>query len=79
VLAQAAYLAILGLALFGLWRMRRALPGTAVVILAMVAALALAHTFVEIQPRYHAYVEPLFCVLAGPGVAALRIPTLRRG
>jgi hypothetical protein len=45
----------------------------------MVAALALAHTFVEIQPRYHAYVEPLFCVLAGPGVAALRIPTLRRG
>jgi hypothetical protein len=74
VVSQTAYVAILGLAILGLWRSKRAIPGTVVLILAIVGSLAIAHTFVEIQPRYHSYVEPLLCILAGPGVAALRLP-----
>ena len=77
LVSQAAYVAILGLAALGLWRLRRARPGTVVVIVVIIGALAVAHTFVEIQPRYHSYVEPLLCIVAGPGVAALRIPKSR--
>ena len=78
VVSQAAYVAILGLAVLGLWRSRRAIPGTVVIIVAIIGSLAVAHTFVEIQPRYHSFVEPLLCILAGPGVAALRLPNLSR-
>ena len=76
LLSQAAYAVILGLAVLGLWRLKRAMPGTVVVIVVIIGSLAVAHTFVEVQPRYHSYVEPLLCIVAGPGVAALRFPKL---
>jgi hypothetical protein len=74
--SQAAYVAILALAVLGLWKFRRAVPGTVVVILAMILAMGIAHTIVEIQPRYHSFVEPLLCIFAGPGVSVLRLPRL---
>lgn len=79
LLSQICYVATIGLVLLGLWRIRRLLPPAAVAIVLMVAALVVTHTFLEIQPRYHAYLVPLFCILAGPGFAAIRIPRLLRG
>jgi hypothetical protein len=77
LISQAAYLAAVGLALFGLWRIRAAVPPAAVVIVLMLATLVVVHSFTEIEPRYHAYMVPFFCVLAGPGAAALRLPRRR--
>ena len=74
--SQAAYVGILGLAVLGLWQIRRAPPTTVVVVIVMIAALAVAHSFVEIQPRYHAFVVPMLCIIAGAGGAALRFPRL---
>jgi len=68
--SQAAYLALAGLALLGLWTLRRDPPPQVVAIAAIMLALLAVHTFLEVAPRYHAYVEPLWCILAGAGVAA---------
>jgi hypothetical protein len=75
LLSQATYVATVGLALFGLWRIRAAVPPAAVLVVLMLATLVVVHSFAEIEPRYHAYMVPFFCVLAGPGAAALRLPS----
>jgi hypothetical protein len=74
LLSQAAYLAIVALALGGLWRVRSALSPAVVAMVLLLATLVVVHSFLEIEPRYHAYVVPFFCVLAGPGAAALQVP-----
>ncbi len=75
--SQVTYLAITALAAVGLWLMRRSPPVVVLAIVVAVASVAAVHTFLEIEPRYHAYFVPLFCVLAGPAGAALRLPRLR--
>jgi hypothetical protein len=74
LLSQAAYLAIVGLALLGLWRIRSGMQPVVVASLLILATLVVVHSFLEIEPRYHAYVAPIFCILAGPGAASLRVP-----
>lgn len=74
LVSQAVYVLVASLAAIGLWRARIA-PHPATLIIAGVLLLAvLAHAFVEVQPRYHAYLVPPLCVLAGMALAA-RAPT----
>ena len=70
--SQVMYTGIALLAALCLWRERRTRPELLTLIILVVGATAVAHTFVEVQPRYHFYVEPLLCVLAG-GWLATRI------
>ncbi len=77
LLSQAAYLAIVGLALAGLWRVRTSLPPAVMTMILILAALVVVHSFLEVEPRYHAYLVPIFCILAGPAGAALHLPRLR--
>jgi 4-amino-4-deoxy-L-arabinose transferase-like glycosyltransferase len=81
LVSQAAYLAIVGLALLGLWRIRSDMQPVVVASLLILATLVVVHSFLEIEPRYHSYVVPIFCILAGPGAASLRVPRrwTRRG
>jgi hypothetical protein len=72
LLSQATYLAIVALALAGLWRIRAAVPPLVTTMVLIMLALVLVHSFLEVEPRYHAYMVPIFCVLAGPAAAALR-------
>jgi hypothetical protein len=41
-------------------------------LLLIVGGVAALHTFAEIQPRYHSYLVPLFCILAGQGMVVVR-------
>ena len=70
VVSGAGYLAIVAFAAYGLWAMRSAVPPTATLILLLMLALAVVHTFLEIEPRYHSFMVPLFCILGGYGVSA---------
>jgi hypothetical protein len=76
LLSQAAYLATVGLALAGLWRVRGAVPPAVTTMILILATLVVVHSFLEVEPRYHAYLVPIFCILAGPAGAALRLPRL---
>ena len=70
IASQVLYAGALLLALAGLAAGRRTWRHpTELWIVMVVATVALLHTFVEIQARYHAYVIPLLCVLAAGGVA----------
>ena len=64
VISMAFYVAVVVAAGLALYRMRHAPPQVALVILASIVIVAAFHTFVEVQPRYHAYLVPLFTVLA---------------
>lgn len=72
VASQAAYLVLVTLCAIGLWALRSAVPPTVLLILLMVLALALVHTFLEIEPRYHSFVVPLLCIPAGYGATSVR-------
>lgn len=73
LISQAAYLAIVVGALAGLWMMRPRLSPMVVAIAFLVVGTIALHTFVEVKPRYHAWLIPLFLVLAAPALdAALR-------
>jgi hypothetical protein len=63
LISQAIYAAILTLAMLAAWRVRR--EPVAVFSLGILAILTVAHMFLEVSPRYHATLVPLFCVLAG--------------
>lgn len=70
ITSQLVYAGVLLLAVAGVVAGRRTWrQPTELLILMVVISVALLHTFVEIQPRYHAYVIPLLCVLAGGGLA----------
>jgi hypothetical protein len=64
VISMAFYVAVFLAAATALWRMRRAPPEMALVILGIIGVVAVMHTFVEVQPRYHAYIVPLLALLA---------------
>ena len=50
----------------------RAFPSILLAILALgLGTLVGAHTFVEVQSRYHFYWTPFFCALAGIGARRL--------
>ncbi len=58
-------------------------PGKGVLLIGMIVFLVAAtHLFLEVHSRYHAYLVPLFCLMAAVGVQALvrwwreRRPTL---
>ncbi len=70
--SQLAYVATVLLALGGLWWMRRALPGAVVAVLGVMLILFAVHSFLEVQSRYHAYMVPMWCMLAGVGAEQLR-------
>jgi len=70
ITSQAAYAAIAAAAAVGMWWQRRALPPEAMLIAGVVLTIAAAHIVIEVQPRYHAYVVPLLCALAGVAIAA---------
>jgi hypothetical protein len=75
LVSQAAYLAIVGLALLGLWRIRSDMQPVVVASMLLLATLVVVHSFLEIEPRYHSYMVPIFCILAGPGAASLPRPS----
>ncbi|MDB5099604.1 MAG: hypothetical protein JWM80_4025 [Cyanobacteria bacterium RYN_339] len=71
LLSQAAYCLILVLAGVGLWLERRRPAEPVVLALLGLASLVAAHTFLEVQSRYHFYWTPVFAGLAGVGLLRL--------
>ena len=72
VASQGVYVLLAALATVGLWRSRQRPRPAALLLAGVLVTIALAHVFVEVQPRYHAYVIPLLCALAGPVLAGRR-------
>ena len=71
LLSQLFYAPILVLSLIGMISERRR-PGRGVLLIGMIVSLVAAtHLFLEVHSRYHAYLVPLFCLLAAAGVEAL--------
>ena len=73
--SQILYVGMLVVAAIGLGLVRGRRPDAITLVLLILGATALAHIFVEVQPRYHFFAEPLLCVLAGGGI----VNGLRRG
>jgi hypothetical protein len=73
VVDQAFYAIILALAALGLWRWRHARSTMVLLIILIILSVAAMHTVLEVQSRYHAYLEPLMCVLAGSALATTRL------
>jgi hypothetical protein len=71
LLSQLTWAAIALLAAVGAWRSDASRWRTVGLIGLVIAVFALIHTLVEANPRYHAPLVPLFCVLAGIGAASL--------
>ena len=72
VASQGVYVLLAASATVGLWRSRQRPRPAALLLAGVLVTIALAHVFVEVQPRYHAYVIPLLCALAGPVLAGRR-------
>lgn len=71
LLSQLFYAPILVLSLIGMISERRR-PGKGVLLIGMVVFLVAAtHLFLEVHSRYHAYLVPLFCLLAAVGVQGI--------
>ena len=70
--SQGMYACLTVAAAVGLWRQRRRAIPAAVLLAGLLVTIAAAHTFVEVQPRYHAYVLPLICALAAQALAGDR-------
>jgi 4-amino-4-deoxy-L-arabinose transferase-like glycosyltransferase len=68
--SQIMYAGVLVMAAMALWLERRRRPIVLTLVILVVAATAIAHTFIEVQPRYHFFIEPMFCILAGGWLAA---------
>ena len=67
--SQGAYATIAAAAVVGMWRQRHRLPPAAILLAGVILTIAAAHILIEVQPRYHAYVVPLLCALAGVAIA----------
>jgi hypothetical protein len=68
--SQLIYTGVLILAAMALWQERRRRSEVLTLIILIIGATALAHTFLEVQPRYHFFIEPMMCILAGVLLAA---------
>jgi hypothetical protein len=64
VVSQAAYVLLLAGATIAAWRARRSPSDVVLVILGIFVSVAVIHGLAEVQHRFHAYVVPLFAVLA---------------
>lgn len=73
--AHLAYVSVLSLAAVAVWKGRQRQSSIMLAISLIIVAVAVMHLFVEVHGRYHAYVVPLLCVLAG---AAAGIPAVAR-
>ncbi len=67
--AQLVYAAMMVLAAAVGWRLRR--DPLVILVLALVAVTSAVHSFIEVSDRYHAFVVPLVCLLAGVQIARL--------
>lgn len=76
--SQIMYVVILAAAAAAIWSQRKRRPEFATAFILVVGATALAHAFLEVQPRYHFYVEPMLCILAA-GWLATRFGSERAG
>ena len=70
-LSQIAWAAVTVAATVGLFSLRRAQPPLGWALILIVGGMAIAHSFLEIQPRYHAHLVALVCCLAAPAIGAL--------
>jgi 4-amino-4-deoxy-L-arabinose transferase-like glycosyltransferase len=67
LLSLLVYIGLLLLALLGLWLERQRRPPALVLALLILLAVVVIHVFAEVTGRYHAYVIPLLCIIAGVG------------
>lgn len=73
LLSQLVYVVILIGAALASWRFRKQPPDTIVAVLGVFVTVAALHTFLEVQPRFHAYVVPLLVVVAAAAAFSRRI------
>jgi hypothetical protein len=71
LLSQAGYTAIAVLAAASLWIRRHSRDPVGLLAVLCLEAVALSATVLEVQSRYHAFFEPILCLLAGAAVAWL--------
>ncbi len=69
--SQFVYTLVLIAAVWTAWRLRYDRPVLVWLILGIFVTVGAIHVFTEVQPRYHAYVVPLFIVLAAPAIARI--------
>jgi 4-amino-4-deoxy-L-arabinose transferase-like glycosyltransferase len=70
LLSQLAWAATAAFAALAVWAWSRPAPTRGIALLVViVAAMAIAHLPLEANPRYHSPLVPIFCVLAGVGLA----------
>jgi 4-amino-4-deoxy-L-arabinose transferase-like glycosyltransferase len=65
LLGSLVYIGLLLLTLFGLLLERHRRPAALVLALMILVAVVIIHVFAEVTGRYHAYVIPLLCIIAG--------------
>jgi hypothetical protein len=78
VIAQFFYAPVFAAAVVALWRMRREPHDLALVIVGILLTMAAIHVLVEVQGRYHLYMEPLLMLLAASLVGSARWAIWRR-
>jgi hypothetical protein len=71
LMSQSAYVAIVLGAVGGMWLMRRRPPAVVLMIALVTLAAIGLHAFVEVKPRYHLWLIPLFLIVAAPSLARL--------
>jgi hypothetical protein len=71
LLSQVGYTAIAVLAAAWLWIRRRSRDQVGLLAVLCLEAVALSATVLEVQSRYHAFFEPILCLLAGAAVGWL--------
>lgn len=72
--AHLTYVALLVLAALAAWKVRER-SSIMLAIMLIVMVVAGMHLFLEVHGRYHSYVVPLLCILAG---AAVTVPSMAR-
>ncbi|HEX5579200.1 MAG TPA: hypothetical protein VFY43_06010 [Candidatus Limnocylindria bacterium] len=71
LMSQSAYVAIVLGAIGGLWLTRRRPPAVVLMIAIVIVGAIGLHALVEVKPRYHAWLIPLFLIVAAPLLARL--------
>ena len=69
--SQLSWASLTVLAALGMYAARRTLPPAALLIGMLITLVAVTHLALEVHSRYHAYLVPLFCLLAAVGVRQL--------
>lgn len=69
--SQLAWVAVTLLATWGVWRSGPRLPAWLLTTILVAGSVTLLHAVVEVQPRYHAYLAPLWIGAAAVGLVAL--------